>query len=152
MDIVQFNREQQPSFERNLDDSIEQFLLSHHASNRCHINRTSAQHKRSIDDQEDSIDSRTRTARNYARLAFISQKNGDISTGKDFYQRAINIVPNDTLDWTDYAFQLAMIHHIQGENQIALDLLQQALTRRKQWENQTEEIDRIESAIKRISS
>lgn len=148
LDIVQFNREQQQVFDRNIDDSIEQILLSHYAVNRCQINRTGVQYNRSADD----LDSQLRTARNYARLAFISQKNGDMTNGKDFYQRAMNIIPHETLDWTDYAFQLAMIHQIRGENHLALDLLQQALTIRKQWANQSEEIDRIECAIKQISS
>lgn len=156
LDIVQFNREQQRMFDRDIDDSIEQMLLSRQAVNRSQIQRT-GQQKRSIDHDEvvvpehPSLDSRIRTARNYARLAAVSEKNGDLPTREDFYRRAMNTAPSNTLDWTDYASKIAMIHQIRGENQIALDLFQRVLIVRKQLENQSDEIDRIEHIIQQLS-
>ena len=158
LDIVRFNREQRSILDRTIDDSIEQILLSNQALSRCQIQRTINQQKRSIDHDESavadlpSIDSRIRTARNYARLALVSEKNGDLSMREEFYRRAMNTAPNETLDWTDYAWQMAMIHRIRGEHPFALDLLQRTLTIRKQFETHSNEIDRIENAIKQISS
>jgi hypothetical protein len=62
----------------------------------------------------------------------------------------MNSVPNDTLDWTDYAFKVAMINRTHGENQLALDLLEKALTIRKQFENDTDDISQIERVISDI--
>lgn len=156
LDIVQFNREQQRMFDRDIDDSIEQMLLSHQAVNRSQIKRTN-QPKRALDHDEAtvfdhlSLDSRIRTARNYARLAVVSENNGDLPTRDDFYRRAMNTAPTNTLDWADYTGKVAMIHQIRGENQIALDLFQRVLTVRKQLENQSDEIDRIEDTIQELS-
>jgi hypothetical protein len=62
----------------------------------------------------------------------------------------MNSATNDTLDWTDYAFNAAIIHTIRGENQLALDLLQQALIIRNRFEKETEEINQIQCAIENI--
>jgi len=62
----------------------------------------------------------------------------------------MNSVPKDTLDWTDYAFNIAMIHMTHGENQLALDLLRQALIIRNRFEKDTEEITKIQRAIDTI--
>lgn len=153
LDIVQFNREQQKPYDRRTDDSIEQILLSHKALNRCQIRRTT---KRRLSDSDQcvvselaclAVDSQLRTARNYARLALVSDKNGDTSSAQEYYQRAMNTIPKDTLDWADYAFNVAIIHMTRGENQQALNLLQQALTIRNRFENQADELEKIQRAI-----
>jgi hypothetical protein len=59
-------------------------------------------------------------------------------------------IPNDTLDWTDYAFNAAIIHMTRGENQLALELLRQALITRNRFEKETEEITKIQCAIDTI--
>jgi tetratricopeptide (TPR) repeat protein len=158
LDILQFNREQQKPFEKEIDDSIEYILLSHHAINRCQIRRITNKRKESNDNDETvvanlaclTVDSQIRTSRNYARLGLSSEKNGDISHSQEYYQQAINSVPNDTLDWADYALKIAIIHMTRGENQLALDLLQKALIIRNRFENETDEISQIQRAIDRL--
>jgi tetratricopeptide (TPR) repeat protein len=90
------------------------------------------------------------TAKNYARIAQSFENNGDINSAYKYYKRAMDFVPNNILDWTDYAYHVALIHIIRGENQSALDLLQQALTLRKQLENETEGINKIQHTINNI--
>ena len=133
-------------------------LLEHHAINRCHIRRSSKKRKLSSDSDQSmvdnlaglTIDSLIRTARNYARLGLSLERQGDITHSYEYYQQAMNSVPNDTIDWTDYAHKIAMIHMTRGENQLALDLLEKALTIRKRFENDTDDISQIERAINDI--
>ena len=90
------------------------------------------------------------TAKNYARIAQSFENNGDINSAYDYYNRAMNSVPNSILDWTDYAYHVALMHIIHGQNQSALDLLHQALTLRKQLESETAGINKIQHAIDNI--
>jgi tetratricopeptide (TPR) repeat protein len=158
LDIVQFNREQKKPFDRKIDDSIEQTILSHKALNRCQIRRITNKRKDSNDNDESmianlaciSVDPQTEIARNYARLALASENNGDIDTSLENYQRAMNSISNNTLDWTDYALKAAIIHMTRGENQLALDLLEQALSIRNRFEKETDEINQIQRAIDNV--
>ncbi|UJR21427.1 hypothetical protein I4U23_024513 [Adineta vaga] len=164
LDLVQFNREQQKAFDRLKDDAIEQILLANHAVNHCQIRRTTTKRKRSCDQSESvvanlacltvnsSIMSRIDTAKNYARIAFTYETNGDLPNAQHFYERAMNCVPNDILDWADYSYHIAKIHLARGENQLALSLLQQSLILRKRYEEESEEIDNLQHAINNIQS
>jgi pSer/pThr/pTyr-binding forkhead associated (FHA) protein len=59
----------------------------------------------------------------------------------------MDCIPNDTLDWATYAFQIAILQMTCGENQSALNLLQQALTIRKRFEKETDQINELQRAI-----
>ena len=72
--------------------------------------------------------------------------------GREYYKLAMNSISNDILDWADYAFKLALIHKVHGENQLALDLLQQALIVRKQFENETDDMTEIQHLIDSIKN
>ena len=162
LDVLQFNRQQQKPFDRTKDDTIEQILLVNQASNRHQIRRTAHKRKRSVDQPESVIDSlaclsvdaltmsHIETAKNHARIALAFQRNGDMNNAQDFYKRAMDCVPNDVLDWADYAFDLATIYQTQGEDQAALDVLQQALALRQRHENETEQIELLQKAINAI--
>ncbi|CAF3653798.1 unnamed protein product [Rotaria sordida] len=162
LDVLQYNREQRKPFDRAQDDSIKQILLSHNALNRCQVRRIVKKRKHSCDNDEsvksnltsrtdnESTNSQIETARNYARTALSLQNQSKFNDAEEYYKRAMNSIPNDILDWTDYAFNLALIHIIHGENQSALDLLQQALKVRQQFENETEDIEKIQRAINNI--
>jgi tetratricopeptide (TPR) repeat protein len=162
LDILQFNREQQKSFDKTTDDLIEQMLLSHNALNRCQIQRIVNKRKAPDDNDESAIanlaclkvdlsmNSQIRTAKNYARVALSLENRGEVFNAEEYYKRAMNSIPNDTLDWSDYAFNIAIIYMTRGENQLALDLLQQALIIRNRYENETEQINKIQHAIDNI--
>ncbi|CAF2824680.1 unnamed protein product [Rotaria sp. Silwood2] len=162
LDVLQYNREQRKPFDRTQDDSIEQILLSHKALIRCQIRRIVQKRKHSIDNDElvkpsltsrtvdSSTNSQIETARNYARIALSLQNQSNLNGAQEYYKHAMNSIPNNILDWADYAFNLAIIHTIHRENQAALDLLEQALTVRKQFENETEDIEKIQRAINNI--
>jgi tetratricopeptide (TPR) repeat protein len=92
------------------------------------------------------------TARSHARLAASLQDRGDINGAQLSYNQAMIYTPNDTLDWATYAYQLAVLHMVHGERQLALDLFQKAIHIRKQLEKKSEEIDQIQRAIDTIQS
>jgi tetratricopeptide (TPR) repeat protein len=162
LDMLQFNRERQEPFNRTIDDVIEQILLLNNAVNRCGVRSIINKRKRTLSDNESvvsnlgclTVDSVTNTpietAKNYARIALSFEKNGDINGAHEYYKRAMDSIPNSILDWANYARHVAVMYTIRGENQSALDLLQQALTLRKQFENETEEIHKIQHAIDNI--
>lgn len=164
LDIVYFSREQRKEFERVPENSIEQLLLSHNAVNRCHIKRVAKKRKRSCDDDDDitlsNLNIRTmntvqnaqiETARDYARKASSLTSQGQFDQAKEYYKSALSSIPNDTLDWADYAYRLAVLCRIHGENQSALDLLQQALSIRMRFEHDTDDIEIIKRTIDAIS-
>ncbi|CAM2702740.1 unnamed protein product [Rotaria socialis] len=166
LDISQFNRDQRKAFERSQDDSIEQILLSNNALSRCQLRRIVKKRKRSHDDTHAVLptltirngstvtDSQIETARDYARIAFSLHSQRKLNDAKEYYKLAMNSISNDILDWADYALKLALIHKNLGENQSALDLLEQAFVVRKQFENETEdiaEIQRVIDSIKKLS-
>jgi hypothetical protein len=95
------------------------------------------------------VNSQLETAKNYARLA-LSLENSDINGAQEYYKCAMNCVPNDTLDWATYAFSVALLHIACGENHSALGLLEQALTTRKRFETDSNEITKIQLAIGNI--
>ena len=163
LDMLQFNRERQEPFDRTKDDLIEQILLANNAVNRCGVRSFINKRKRTLDNDESIIsdlacltpdlvaNTQIATARNYARIALSFEKNGDINSAQEFYKRAMDTVPNDILDWANYACHVAIMYTIHGENQSALDLLQCALTLRKKFENETEEINKIQRTIDNIT-
>ncbi|CAF0979153.1 unnamed protein product [Rotaria sp. Silwood1] len=162
LDILQYNREQRKPFDRTLDDSIERILVRHKASNRCQIRRIVKKRKHSVDNDElvqsslssctvdSSTNSEIEIARNYAQIALSLQNQSKLNDAQEYYKRAMNSISNNNLDWADYAFNLALIHTIHGENELAIDLLEQALAVRKQFENETEDIEKIQRAIGNI--
>lgn len=162
LDVLQFNREQQKIFDRTIDDSIEQILLSHNASNRCQIQRIINKRKHSDSTDEIAIanlacltvdsltNSQLHTAKNYARTALSAENTGDIAKAQECYQCAMDAIPNDSLDWTEYASCLAIIHMTRGENQLALNLFEQALSIRKELEKESEEINKLQAIINRL--
>ncbi|CAF1366538.1 unnamed protein product [Adineta ricciae] len=162
LDIAKFNREQQRSFARAKDDTIEQILLASHAVSHCKIQRINAKRKRSADQSDStainseilpadpSTMSMLDTARNCARIACTYESNRDFTNAREFYQRAMSHAPNDTLDWAEYSFHVATIHMIFGENQLALDLLKQALAVRQRYEKESEQIETLQRAIDSI--
>ena len=96
------------------------------------------------------VNSQIETAKNHARLALSLEINGDINGAQEYYTAAMNSVSNDTLDWANYAFSIALIHIAREENQLALSLLKQALAIRKRFENDSDEIGKIQRAIDNI--
>lgn len=78
------------------------------------------------------------------------ENQNDIIGAQKYYTYAINAVPNDSLDWSNYAFSLALLHIKKGENQLAYALLQNALKNHKRNENNTEDIKKIQSTIDQI--
>jgi len=164
LDILQYNREQQKPFERIKDDEIEQLLLLHNAKNRCLIRRITSKRKGSIDNDESvisnlaclSLDLTTNaeieTARSHARMAASLHAKGDIDGAEQNYKQAMMYIPNDTLDWAAYAYNLADIHMVHGQRQLALDLLQKAIHIRKLLEKNSQEIDQLQLAIENIQS
>ncbi|CAF1018440.1 unnamed protein product [Adineta steineri] len=163
LDVLQFNREQQRPFDRTKDDSIEQILLANNAVNRRQIRRTFSKRQMSVDDNESTIsnlaclsvdsiaDPSIEIARNYARLALSYETKRDINNAHESYKLAMNSVPNNILDWADYAVPVATTHLVRGENQLAIDLLQQALTLRQRFEKDTEQIFRIKNLLAKYS-
>jgi tetratricopeptide (TPR) repeat protein len=83
-------------------------------------------------------------------MAASKQNNGDLNGAEESYKHAMSYTPDNTLDWAIYAFQLAVIHIIRGEQQLALHLLQKALHIRNQLEKNSQEIDQIQRAIDNI--
>ncbi|CAF0841104.1 unnamed protein product [Adineta steineri] len=164
LDILKFNREQQKLSDRTKDDSIERILQINNAGNRYEIRRTFKKRQISTDNDEPTIynlaclsvksiaNSHIEMAKNYARIALLYETKHDINNAYEFYKHAMNSVPNDILDWADYAFHVAKIHLIREENQLAFDLLQQALTLRKRFENGTEQISCIERLLDRLTN
>ncbi len=164
LDIIQYNREQQKPTDHIKDDDIEQLLLLNKATNRCSIRRVTNKRKNPVDNDETvvsnlaclSIDLTTNgpieTARSHARMAASLQDRGDTSGAEQSYKQALMYTPNDTLDWATYAHHLADIHIIQGQQQLALDLLQKASHIRKRLETNSQEIDLIQQAINNIQT
>ncbi|CAF1027658.1 unnamed protein product [Adineta steineri] len=163
LDVLQFNREQQKPFDRTKDDSIEQILLANNAVNRRQIRRTFSKRQMSVDDNESTIsnlaclsvdsiaDPSIEIARNYARLALSYETKRDINNAHESYKLAMNSIPNNILDWADYAVPVATTHLVRGENQLAIDLLQQALALRQRFEKDTEQIFRIKNLLAQYS-
>ena len=144
------------------DDSIEQILRSHNALSRCQIQCSSNKRKHFNDDNEEvisklarlktnpSIEFQREIAKDYARIALSLQSKLDINGAKENYRHAMDSIPDNIPDWADYAFYLSLLHRIHGENHLALDLLQRALAVRKEFENDTEQINRIQRTIDHI--
>ena len=159
LDVVQYNREEQKPFERNKDDDIERFLLSQNARNRCCIRRVVRKRKDPTSDEETVVpnlsclsleltsNGQIETARSHARVAAALQAQGNTQDAQASYQSAMVYTPENTLEWATYAFHLAIVHRVHGEQQLALDLLHKALETRKKLEKSSEEIDRLHQTI-----
>jgi tetratricopeptide (TPR) repeat protein len=162
LDILQYNREQQKPFDRTKDDEIERILLSHNAQNRCSIRQVISKRKGSIDNDQTlvsnlaslSLDLTTNgqieTARSHARIAASLQAKGDFDGAQQSYKHAMLYAPDDTLDWATYAFHVAIVHMVHGEQQQALEMLIKALHIRKQIEKHSAEIDQLQRAIDKV--
>ncbi|CAF0826668.1 unnamed protein product [Adineta ricciae] len=163
LDVLQHNRAQQKPFDRNLDDEIEQVLLSSKAKNRCSIRRIISKRKDSLENDDSaltklaclSIDSMStneqlETARGHARLATTLQAKNDPRGALESFKNAMTCTPDNSLDWATYALQSALIHMMFGENQAALGLLHKALHIRTELERTSDQIDQIQRAINQI--
>ena len=162
LDVLQYNREEQKPFERNKDDDIERFLLSQNARNRCSIRRVIRKRKDPMGGEETIVpnlsclslelttNGQTETARSHARVAAALQAQGNTQGAQASYQSAMIYTPENTLEWATYAFHLAVVHQVHGEQQLALDILHKALETRKKLEESSEEIDRLHQTIEDI--
>ena len=162
LDVLQYNRHQQKPYEREKDNQIEQMLLSHNAKNRCSVQSTTNKRKETTD-YDDSIlshlacitldttsEKQLETGRMHARVASSLHIKGDLDGAEENYTLAMTCTPERTIDWTTYAFNIAIIHMVRGERQLALEFLQKARDIRKQFENHSPEIDQIQRAIDNI--
>ena len=160
LDVLQYNREEQKPLERNKDDDIERFLLSKNARNRCSIRRVIRKRKDPMADEQPIVPNlsclslelttnggQIETARSHARVAAALQAQGNTQGAQASYRSAMAYTPENTLEWATYASHLAMIHRVHGEQQLALDVLHQALETRKKLEKSSEEIDRLHQSI-----
>ena len=152
LDVAQFNRAEQKFYDRQDDDAIERLLLSHGAQNRCQLQRKTTS-QRAVPDTsavEPPAMPHDETAQNFARSASVCEKNGDIDGALENYQRAMDCVSTEALEGATYAFHVATLRMVRGEDSRALDLLRQALTIRQRFEQATEDIDRLQHAIATI--
>ena len=92
------------------------------------------------------------TARSHARIAASLRAQHDVNGAVANYRQALTYTPNDTLDWAMYAYELADIHIVQGQQQLAFDLLQKAINIRRRLETNSTEIDRIQQTIDKIQA
>ncbi|CAF2103310.1 unnamed protein product [Rotaria magnacalcarata] len=164
LDIFQYNREQQKPTDRRKDEQIEQLLLLNNARNRCTIRRVTSKRKGSIDSEESIISNlacisldltangQIETARSHARMAAALQAKGNLDDAQECYKQAMTFTPDNTIDWATYAFHVAVVHVIHGEERIALELLQKAIAIRKQLEHHSQEIDQLQKAIDKIQA
>lgn len=162
MDILQYNRDQQKPSEHAKDDEIEKILLSHDAKIRCSIRRVFPKRKGTTDSGEHvasnlaclsldlTTDGQIETARSHARMAASLQATGDLNNAEQSYKQAMSYTPNNTLEWATYAYNVAVINLIRGEDRLALDLLNEAIQIRKQIENTSDEINNIQTTIDNI--
>jgi tetratricopeptide (TPR) repeat protein len=146
------------------DDEIEQLLLLNKAINRCSIRRVTNKRKDPTDNEETvvsnlaclSIDltphGKMETARSHARIAASLRAADDFNGAVANYKQALIYASNDTLDWATYAYELADIHIIQGQQRLAFDLLQKAVDIRRRLETNSAEIDRIQQTIEKIQA
>ena len=157
LDVLQFNRELQRIVDQTKDDAIESFLLTHQARNRCPLRRTYSKRKYSTDDSAmtpasnvifSSTQNQIVNAQNDARSALVSENAGRLDEAQKNYQPAMDGVSTDVLDRAIYAKNIAMIHMIRGEHHLALELIKEALTIRRKFEGNTDEITNLESIHK----
>ena len=159
LDIFQFNRQNLKPNEQDVNDKIEQYLLRHHARNRCAIRRVINKRKGPNEPEaavvnnlsslslDPTTNGQIETARSHARLAEHLQSKGDLNGAKDNYRNAMKYTLEETLDWTNYAYHLAMIYQTTDEQQAARELLEKALEIRIKFEVDGEYIDRLKQAM-----
>lgn len=164
LDLLQYNRQMDKSNEQTKDFEIEQLLLSHNAKNRCTIRQIYNKRKTTDDhdsnvvanlaclDLDQTANENIETARSHERMANVLKTKGDLNGAKENYERAMNYISNQTVQWADYAYELALIYLNQAEKQKALDLLEKSLKIREQFQQSNEEIQRIQTMLHEISA
>lgn len=159
LDVLDFNREHQRFTDRSKDENIQRLLVARQARNRCPLRRTCRKRKASIDDalipvaanvNFSLIENQIENARNYARLASASQNVGQIDDAEKNYQRARDSLPTDCLDRAIYADRIAKIRIVHGDFQSASELIKEALSIRQKFEQNTDEIDKLERSLQSI--
>lgn len=158
-DILEFDREHQSFTDRSKEEKIQRLLIEHQAQTRCSLRRTYAKRKSSIDDAVipvvpnvtfSSGENQIENARNYARLAVASENLGQIDDAEKNYQRARDSLRTDCVDRAIYADRIANIRIGQGDFQSASELIKEALNIRLKFEQNTDEIDKLERSLHSI--
>lgn len=162
LDVFQFNRQYQKANEKQLEDKIEQILSSNRARYRCNIRRIVNKRKSPSDNEQRmtsnlstlslgaSTEENIELARTSARSAVLLQEKGDLDGAKENYQNAMKYTMRNSIEWTDYAYALALLHQTTGESGLALELLDKALEVRLTHEDHGETIDRFKQTIENL--
>lgn len=155
LDLVQFIREEQPMFDRAKENAIEQLLLSRHARNRCPLRRNYSKRKLSVDQSATAtatavISPSIENSRVLARSALEAENRGHLDEAEKLYRQAMEGIPSSTLDRAICAYRVSMIRLVRGDYPSAHESINEALTIRRQFEEDSDELSQWERTLESI--